>query len=149
MNQQAISMIFVSAALSAAVGQILGGFVSDAKGRRMACQMGLFVLALSTTMLLGRYPPAILFVILMFIAAGWTMGHTGISAVLTDLPDHFRPEIASLNSSVRFVAGGMGLFLSGFFVEYDFYITFFLIGILMWPLTLLLNNITHDKKVLD
>ena len=146
LEQNLISMIFVGLSLGAAVGQISGGIIADKHSRARACRIGLFLLALATTALIKEYPLGILLGIMLLFVFGWTMGHTGISAVLTDFPDRFRPEIASLNSSVRFLAGGLGLYLSGFFVEGHFRLTFFVIGVMMWFLVLLLVRIVPSEK---
>ena len=101
-----ISAYFILIALSGAVGQNIGGYVTDHKGRFAACYLGVLILAVSTMFLLGTYPSFILALILAAFSMGWTIGHNGVSTVLTDFSEESRSEIASLNSSVRFVSGG-------------------------------------------
>jgi len=62
------------------------------------------------------------------------------------LPEQHRPEIASLNSAVRFVAGGTGFFLSSFLVARSFSFAFFVIGVLFAVTLLLLNPLIGATK---
>jgi hypothetical protein len=73
------------------------------------------------------------------ISAGWTVGHNGVSTVLTDFPDKYRAELASLNSSIRFLSGGLGFYLSGFLIEKSFPLNFFIIGIFILALVPLIR----------
>ena len=86
----------------------------------------------------------VLAAILAVLSTGWTIGHNGVSTVLTDFPEEHRPEIASLNSSVRFVSGGLGFQLSSLFVEKSFGITFFCFGILMLVSSILLKDVIME-----
>jgi predicted MFS family arabinose efflux permease len=141
LNQTAISSYFILIALSGAVGQNLGGYITDRGGRFAACYWGVLILAVSTMFLLGKHPLFFLAVILAAFSIGWTIGHNGVSTVLTDFPDETRSEIASLNSSVRFVSGGLGFFFGGPFVERDFGLTFFGFGVLMFAASIFLRNV--------
>lgn len=131
LNKFAISLFFLLVALSGAVGQNIGGWLSDKKGRFVACLTGILLLGIFTALLVGHYPLYFLAVILSLIAVGWTIGHNGISTVLTDFPDHHRSEIASLNSAIRFISGGIGFYVSSLFVQLSFQWTFLGIGFLM------------------
>jgi len=48
---------------------------------------------------------------------------------LTDFSNEDRPIIASLNSSVRFVSGGLGAALGGLLFQISFRFSFLLLGI--------------------
>lgn len=126
-----ISLILILVAVGSLFGQQIGGYLSDKKGRVATGLIGVTGLGASTMLLLGHYPVAVLVVVMVAIGISWTVGHNAISTVLTDFPDDDRPVIASLNSSVRFVSGGIGFFVSGLFVEQSFGFTFFAIGALM------------------
>jgi len=141
LNQLTISLLFGLIAVSAACGQFFGGQLTDKKGRLFSCRAGLWALSLATMLLAGVYPLFVLSIILVLFALGWTVGHNGVSTVLTDFPDQFRLEIASLNSSLRFLAGGVGFSISGIFVEKSFGLTFLVIGILMYLLSLTLKRV--------
>jgi len=142
MDKLAISLFFILMSIAGAAGQMLGGYVSDKKGRYAACAGGVALLSLGTMALVGTYPLIILAVVVMVVTTGWTIGHNGVSTVLTDFPDDDRPAIASLNSSVRFVAGGIGFFASSAFVAQSFGLTFLGIGILMFLTVFFLRRIT-------
>lgn len=131
LDQWAISLFFVLMAMAGAVGQLAGGYLTDKKGRFRSCYIGILTLSIATMLLCGVYPLLILAIVLMSISIGWTIGHNGVSTVLTDLPEEYRAEIAGLNSAVRFISGGIGFSITSLFIERSFGFTFLGIGILM------------------
>jgi len=131
LSQFNISLLFVLMAVFGFSGQIVGGYISDKNGRFVSCLSGILILGVATLFLIGHYPLWALAIILCGTSIGWTVGHNGASTALTDFPDENRAEVASLNSSVRFLSGGLGFFASAFFVEKSFSLTFFAIGILI------------------
>ncbi|MDP8213261.1 MAG: MFS transporter [Candidatus Zapsychrus exili] len=146
MDKLSISMFFLFAGIGGFVGQIVGGYISDKKGRDTACYIGIVGLAIGIMLLLGVYNKIVLGIIFVLIAMSWTIGHNGISTILTDFSEENRPIIASLNSSVRFVAGAIGFFVSSFFVEKSFSITFFVIGVLILSLTFILKKTVLQQR---
>ncbi|MCR4338206.1 MAG: MFS transporter [Candidatus Omnitrophica bacterium] len=143
-DKRHISFFFLLMAVSSAVGQMWGGHLSDKRGRILACWFGVMMMAGATIFLVGRYPAFLLAVILCLFSMGWTIGHNGVSTVLTDFPDDHRAEIASLNSSIRFVSGGWGFSLSSFFIEKSFSWTFLGLGILMLITALLIKKLVIE-----
>ena len=141
LDKFSISWFLVVVALCGLMGQQIGGFLSDKKGRLFACHMGMAMLSLATMALLGHYPIILLAVIISLIVMGWTIGHNSVSTILTDFPDDDRPLVASLNSAVRFISGGLGFTASKFFVEKSFNLTFFVIGAMMLAMIVLLKQI--------
>ncbi len=129
LSQLAISSLILVTSVSGAVGQVFGGVLTDFKSRFFTIALGLGILGLASSLLYGHYPIAVLGIILAMVSVGWTIGHNGISTVLTDFPDEFRPELASLNSSIRFLSGGLGFFLSGFLVARSFSLNYLVIGL--------------------
>ena len=146
LKQLTISLLFGLMAVSAAVGQNAGGHLTDKKGRLVSCRVGIIMLATAVLFLSLKFTPFILGLILMLLAAGWTVGHNGVSTVLTDLPDESRSEIASLNSSLRFLGGGIGFSISGMFVEKSFFATFFGISVLLFIMSLFLKRIIPETR---
>jgi len=147
LSQWAISMFFVLTAVMGFVGQIAGGYVSDKKGRVLACLIGILVLGVASALLVGKYPLWLLAIILSLTAMGWSIGHNGASTVLTDFPEESRAEVASLNSAVRFLAGGLGFIVSAPFVAKSFGITFFVLGVLILLLSLFIKKaVPQDTK---
>ncbi|MCB9771287.1 MAG: MFS transporter [Candidatus Omnitrophica bacterium] len=132
LEQWAISALFILIALTGAVGQNVGGYITDHLGRRVACYWGVMILAAATVLLFGKYSLFILAGILAVFSMGWALGHNGISTVLTDFPDENRSEIAGLNSAIRFFSGGLGFFVGGPFVERNIALTFCGFGIVMF-----------------
>jgi predicted MFS family arabinose efflux permease len=142
-----ISLYFAIVAIAGLFGQLVGGFISDKYSRLTACYIGIVGISVSIFLLKGGYSSFALGGVLFLISLFWTIGHNGISTVLTDFPDEDRPAIASLNSSVRFISGGLGFYLSGFFVTRNFDLTFSLISILIILLTYSINRVIpkHNK----
>lgn len=132
LGKQAVSFILILVAVCGLAGQQVGGYISDKKGRLTACYAGLGGLAAGAALLVGHYPLVLLTVVLGLIGISWTMSHNSVSTILTDFPDEDRPVIASLNSAVRFVSGGLGFSLSKYFVEKSFGLTFLGIGVLFF-----------------
>jgi len=132
-----ISMLLTLVSVSGVFGEILGGLLSDRIGRIKTLKMGVFLMALSLFFL----PTTSSFFILMFILLiwgfGWTVNHAGLSTSLTDLPSRYIPESSSLNSSVRFISGGLGVCIGGFFAERSFGFTFFSVAIVLMVLSFL------------
>ena len=136
-----ISIFFILTVIGGMIGQLSGGVLTDKKGRLYTCRLGLFGLAVSVMLLVGIYPKVFLGLVLLAVSVSWTVGHNGISTVLTDFSDEDRPVIASLNSAVRFISGGLGFAVSSWFVEKSFSLTFFIIGCLMLLMTFILSRV--------
>ncbi len=146
LNQMMISSLLLIPPVSGALGQMMGGYLSDKKGRAAACLIGLLILSLSTMSLYGKYPLLIVGLILGLVSFGWTIGHNGISTILTDFPDTHRSEIASLNSALRFIGGGVGFKISKFFINrgMSFEMNFLLLGVCMLFSGFFLKKIIPD-----
>jgi len=145
-SQATISLYFIITVIGGMFGQIFGGVLTDKKGRGLTCMIGVVGLGFTTCLLFGHYPNALLAMIVLLIAVFWTVGHNGISTVLTDFSHEERPIIASLNSSVRFISGGLGFYVSSFFVEKSFENTFFIIGMLFFVLSLFLKSVVPTTR---
>ncbi len=144
LKQLAISSYFMLIAVFGAVGQNIGGWLTDKQGRYASTRLGVLILALCTMLLLGKFPHWVLAILFAGFSVGWTIGHNGVSTVLTDLPDEHRSEIAALNSAVRFFSGGLGFFAGGSFVEKNFGLTFFGFGVLMFASSVFLKKIIRE-----
>lgn len=146
LGKEAIGIILTIAALCGLAGQQIGGFLSDKKGRRTTCLLGLSGLAAGTVLLSGHFSIYALVAVMGLIGIGWTVCHNSISTILTDFPDEERPIIASLNSAVRFFSGGLGFSLTKFFVEKSFPMTFLTIGVLMFLLIFYLKDVIAEQR---
>lgn len=141
LDKLAISLIITCGGIAGFLGQILGGLISDKKDRATACYIGLIGLSISIVLLYFKFDVWIIAALIAIISMFWTIGHNGISTMLTDFPENDRPIIASLNSSIRFTGGGLGLLISTFFIKYSFSLTFLILGILIGLLIFILKKI--------
>ena len=146
LERRGISLFFLVTVVGGFCGQMAGGYVSDKKGRLAACRLGVIGLGMSVMALGGMYPLAMLGGVLFLISFFWTMGHNGVSTTLTDFPDGDRSVIASLNSSVRFISGALGFWVSRFFVERSFGLTFLGIGLSILGMSLLIHWMNPQRQ---
>jgi predicted MFS family arabinose efflux permease len=140
-----ISFMIILTVIGGMFGQLLGGVLTDKKGRLLTCAIGIVGLSVTICLLFGHYSKLVLGVILLLISVFWTVGHNGISTVLTDFSHEDRPIIASLNSSVRFIGGGIGFYVSSLFVVKSFSLTFLSIGICLIVLAGFLKCVVPDN----
>ncbi|MBZ0165677.1 MAG: MFS transporter, partial [Candidatus Omnitrophica bacterium] len=143
-DQLTINMFVVGTVVMGMIGQMTGGYLSDIKGRGFATRLGVVGLSLSVMLLLGVYAKWMLAIVLGLIAFFWTIGHNGISTILTDFADDDRPVIAGLNSSVRFISGGLGFILSKPFVNMNFGKTFFVFGVMLFMLSWVVSRVLPE-----
>ena len=145
--QTQVSLLLSLVVFSGIFGQPLGGWITDKKGRVFAATLGLFGLSLAAVLLAKPFSFIFLASILFVFGTAWTMNHNAVSTVLTDFPDKLRPELASLNSAVRFASGGLGVGFAGIFMQRSFSLTFLGLGIIVLLLALASNKIL--KKNID
>jgi len=129
LGQFAISMLITLTSLSGVFGEAIGGLLSDKIGRIKTVNLGIILMIISVLFLILKLPVFILGLIMIVWGLGWTFNHAGISTMLTDLPKKFLHEAASLNSSVRFVSGGIGVAASGLIMQKSFISGFTIFGI--------------------
>ncbi len=137
-----VSMVLTMASVAGIFGEAIGGFLSDRQGRIPTLKMGLFLMVLSLVILIFFKAVAALFVILLIWGFGWTMNHAGLSTHLTDLNRHYMKEISSLNSSVRFVSGGLGVIVGGWVMQKGF-----ALGFAVFAVVLFLMYLQTDKML--
>lgn len=123
-SQFIISMLVTLTSLSGIFGEIFGGWLADHRGRYLTIESGIILMLISSFLLQFKTPVFILAVIMTLWGLGWAINHAGLSTLLTDLPKEFINEAASLNSSVRFIAGGLGAALGGVLIKISFFTNF-------------------------
>ena len=128
LTQFFISMLIMLTSLSGIFGEILGGLFADKLGRIKTVNIGIFLMILAVFILLFKLPVSILALLMIAWGLGWTINHAGLSTMLTDLPQEFINESASLNSSVRFISGGIGAVLAGLLMQRSFTLGFSIFG---------------------
>ncbi|MDD5432452.1 MAG: MFS transporter [Candidatus Omnitrophica bacterium] len=119
-GQFLISMLITLTSLSGVFGEVIGGDLADKLGRVKTVDLGIILMILSIFLLIFHLPLFVFAIIMVIWGLGWTFNHAGLSTMLTDLPRDSINEAASLNSSVRFVSGGLGAALSGIILQKSF-----------------------------
>ncbi|MFZ5799907.1 MAG: MFS transporter [Candidatus Omnitrophota bacterium] len=144
LEQMGISMFLTLIGLSGACGQVLGGFMTDRKGRVASAYFGLIILSVSIMLLAAKLPAGILALVFVLFGIGWTVNHNALATLLTDFPDKYRAEVSSLNSAVRFISGGLGVALSGLFIEKNFANSYLGFGIILIVLSIFVNYLLKE-----
>jgi len=145
MTQFLISLFITFTALSGIFGEISGGYLADKIGRIFTLKAGVIFLAISVIILNFKPPLFVVTLVMLLYGFGWTLNHSGLSTILTDMPKRFRAEVAGLNSSIRFLSGGMSVALSGFFMKKYLLGTFFIYGVLFLVLAVLTDKILRTS----
>jgi predicted MFS family arabinose efflux permease len=135
-SQVSISMLITLTSLSGIFGEVLGGQMADRWGRFKTINLGLILMIISAFAVLYKTPFFALALLMLVWGLGWTMNHAGVSTALTDLPTELIHESASLNSSVRFVSGGLGVYLGGVLMRQGLNYGFIVFGSLLLGLLL-------------
>ena len=136
LEQFYISVLLTLVSFAGIFGELIGGFLADKKGRIFALSIGALLMSISL-LLLPIFNVIIILAIIMFVwGLGWTINHSGTSTYLTDLPKPYLQEVSSLNSSVRFISGGLGALAGGMLMQISFTMTFLVVGIILLGLTL-------------
>ncbi|MDI6606541.1 MAG: MFS transporter, partial [Candidatus Omnitrophota bacterium] len=146
LSQFIISMLITLTSFSGIFGELLGGWFSDFLGRVKTIDLGISLMILSVFLLIFHLPLLILYLLMVAWGLGWTFNHSGLSTLLTDLPKEFLNESASLNSSVRFLAGGVGAFLGGVLLQRSFILGFTVFGICLLLLLIFSKQLIIKKE---
>lgn len=147
LKQFVISMLITLTSLSGVFGEAMGGWFSDILGRLKTVNIGIIFMTISVFLLIFKMPLFILSIIMLIWGLGWTFNHAGVSTILTDLPKEFLNEAASLNSSVRFISGGLGVALGGVIMEKSFNLSFLIFGVSLSLLALLSRKLLANKGI--
>ncbi len=145
-SQFLVSMLITLTSLSGIFGEAVGGRLADAIGRVKTIDLGIILMVCSIFLLIFKLPALILALIMVVWGVGWTFNHAGLSTMLTDLPKEFLNESASLNSSVRFISGGLGAALAGIIMQRNFNAGFFIIGLLLIVLAMFAKKLLVVKR---
>lgn len=146
LNQFIISMLITLTSLSGIFGELWGGALADSIGRNRTVDLGLLLMIISIILLIFKAPLTLLILTMVVWGLGWTFNHAGLATMLTDLPDEFLNEAASLNSGIRFISGGIGMVLGGLVMSRSFNLGFILFGLGL--LSLLLVDKLRKPKTL-
>lgn len=145
MKQFFVSMTLTLASLAGIAGEVFGGFLSDKNGRVSTLKTGMFLMTASLFVLILTRSKFLVAVMVLFWGFGWAMNHAGLSTFLTDLDKRFMKEISSLNSSVRFVAGGLGVVFGGYLMRESFMAGFVIYGLCLLAMFFLTERILYVR----
>jgi predicted MFS family arabinose efflux permease len=140
-DQMMVSGLITVTSLSGVFGEVIGGRCADTWGRARTINTGIILMIAGALALLFWSSAVTLGIIMAVWGLGWTFNHAGLSTLLTDLPKEFLNEAASLNSSVRFVSGGIGVALGGLVMQKSFSLGFVLFGACLMGLLLLTRRL--------
>ncbi|MCM8757896.1 MAG: MFS transporter, partial [Candidatus Omnitrophica bacterium] len=135
-----ISLLITFSSLSGIFGESLGGWLSDIFGRHRIINTGLVFMIISVVLLTFKIPFFLLVITMVIWGLGWTINHAGLSTLLTDLPNNYLYEAVCLNSSIRFLSGGMGVFLISMVFQNNFILGFIIMGFILAMLFLFSKN---------
>jgi predicted MFS family arabinose efflux permease len=149
-EQFLISMLLTTISLSGILGESLGGVLADKVGRRKIINLGAGIMLFSLAALLFKNVLAGLFAVMFIWGLGWTFNHSAVSTFLTDLPRKHLYESAGLNSSVRFLAGGLGAVAGGVLAQRSFKLEFIVFAsgiaiLLLFSRQLIIKGETNGK----
>ena len=128
LGQFTISMLITLTSFSGIFGEFFGGHLADKIGRPKVVSLGIIGMVFCIVLLLLKLPLILLGLVMIIWGLGWTFNHVGLATMLTDLPVEFLNEAASLNSGVRFIAGGLGVSLGGLIMQRSFNLGFIVFG---------------------
>ena len=146
LKQYTISMLITLTSASGIFGELAGGVSADKLGRRRTINAGLTFMIIALLLLAARLPVALNCAVMVIWGLGWTFNHSGLSTLLTDLPKSFLNEAASLNSSVRFLAGGAGAAAGGFLMKRSFNTGLGVAGVCLFTLLLFSNTLARKRR---
>ncbi|MFA4854385.1 MAG: MFS transporter [Candidatus Omnitrophota bacterium] len=128
LSQFAISMLITLTSLSGIFGELCGGRLADKLGRQAVVNLGIIAMVICIFLLLLKLPLSLFGLVMIIWGLGWTFNHVGLATMVTDLPQELLNEAASLNSGVRFIAGGLGVSLGGLIMQRSFSLGFIVFG---------------------
>jgi len=144
LNQFTISILITLTALSGIFGEFWGGSLADKLNRQKVVSLGIMEMIICVFLLLFKVPLSLVSLAMIVWGLGWTFTHVGLATMLTDLPNEFLNEAASLNSGVRFISGGIGASLGGLIMQRSFNLGFIIFGSAL--LLLLFSNKVFKLK---
>ncbi len=112
-NQFSISFALTLSALAAIFSESIGGILTGRFGPAVIACCGILSMGIFLFATLAVNVAWAVFILIVFWGTGWAFNHVGLSSFLTGLPDRFLRDASSLNSSLRFIAGGLGTYLGG------------------------------------
>ncbi len=156
-SQFLISSLLLVLSAVGILGELGGGIMSDKNGRVKTINLGVVLMAVSLILIAlpgmipleftRRWTQVIYFAAALAIfGTGWTFNHIGLSTMITDLPDDLVSYASGLNSSVRFLAGGIGALIGGAVIKNYGFVVLFSIGAIGLLVLYLLKGILKTGR---
>lgn len=140
-SQFLISFTLTISAMAAIFSESIGGFLSARFGSSNIASLGLLSMFLFLFFSLITGIAQAIFFLIIFWGMGWAFNHVGLSSYLTGLPDKYLRDASSLNSSLRFISGGLGTYFGGKIIsQVGFSAHFVLVGIIILILAVLIKK---------
>ncbi|MBD3264563.1 MAG: MFS transporter [Candidatus Omnitrophica bacterium] len=140
-SQFFISSALTVSALAAIFSESIGGFLSSRFGSDTIASLGLISMVIFIFISFFLNTPAGIFFLIVFWGGGWAFNHVGLSSFLAGLPDKFLRDASSLNSSLRFVSGGLGTYFGGKSIAgLGFFRHLFIVGIALFLISFLIKK---------
>lgn len=149
-SQFLVSSALTLSAIAAIFSESIGGFLSSRFGSSNIASLGLLSMVLFLIFSLMTGVPQAIFFLIIFWGLGWAFNHVGLSSYLTGLPDKYLRDASSLNSSLRFVSGGIGTYLGGQSIaKFGFSVHFIIVGILILIIAFLIKKTLIVSKSVE
>ena len=146
MTQWEISLSLTCVGLGGILGELVGGVLADRVGRALTATGGVVMLFITTACIVYTSSPLVLGGVLFIHGCAWTINHSALSTVLTDFPSQSRAEAVSLNSSLRFISGGIGTAITGILINKGLH-TVFLLCAAMFLMLALATRLMLKKSI--
>ena len=127
LQQVLISSILTVSTVSATGAEFLGGILATRLGNISIARIGFIVMAFFCGAVLFLRLYQLFFIAMIFWGGGWALTHVGLSSHLAHFPDGILRDTSSLNSSLRFFAGGIGVWIGGISISSLGFMTHFLV----------------------
>ncbi len=111
--QVAISSVLTVSMVSAMSMEFSGGILAARIGNVRLTRIGFFAMTLFCAGLIFLRQYHLLYGAIILWGGGWALTHVGLSSHLAHFPDKILRDASSLNSALRFSAGGLGAWLGG------------------------------------
>lgn len=146
LKQAWVSGLLTVVGLAGVFGEAFGGHAADKRGRIPTLKFGVLWMLVAVGCLVFVKSAFLLAIVMFAWGIGWTLNHAALSTHLTDLDRRFMKEISSLNSSVRFVAGGLGVVIGGWIMQQSFTLGFIVYALLFAVLFLTTEKILKGPR---
>jgi len=147
LKQFFVSLLLTVGSLAGIFGEAIGGHLSDKKGRVRTLKAGVFMMTLAVFFMIFMRSAFIIPLLMFLWGFGWTMNHAGLSTFLTDLDKRYIKEVSSLNSSIRFISGGLGVVLGGWIMQQSFSLGFLIYALLLFVMLIFTKRILAVDKI--